>query len=78
MITEQINRERVEIINQRRKIEQKISNLMVALENLQNECPHIDKLQEYKSNTGNYDPSCDLYWIEYRCPDCGKFWKEYQ
>lgn len=41
---------------------------------LQEKCPHPDVSKKYCGNTGNYDPSADSYWIEFRCPDCKKFW----
>ena len=41
---------------------------------LQDICRHPTANKKYESNTGNYDPSADSYWIENRCPDCGKFW----
>ena len=37
-------------------------------------CPHENGLYDYKGNTGNYDPSCDCYWIDATCLDCGKMW----
>lgn len=40
-------------------------------------CPHpnerVDKV--FKSNTGNYDPSADIYWAELSCRDCGTHWR---
>jgi hypothetical protein len=41
---------------------------------LQAVCAHPNADKNYRGSTGNYDPSADSYWIEYRCPDCGKFW----
>jgi hypothetical protein len=34
--------------------------------------------QVSKANTGNYDPSCDSYWYEFKCDLCGSFWVEDQ
>lgn len=45
---------------------------------LQSTCLHPNADKKYCANTGNYDPTADSYWIEYRCPDCGKFWQEDQ
>jgi len=42
---------------------------------LQQICSHPNVMKEHKSNTGNYDPSADSYWIEYRCLDCHKHWR---
>ena len=39
-------------------------------------CPHTDATKKYNSNTGNYDPSADCYWIEWYCPDCNDRWRE--
>lgn len=50
----------------------------IAEKDLQEICNHPNVDKKYKGNSGNYDPSADSYWIEYRCPDCGKFWIEDQ
>lgn len=49
-----------------------------AEKELQQICNHPNADKKYCGNSGNYDPSADSYWIEYRCPDCGKFWIEDQ
>lgn len=41
---------------------------------LQSQCQHPSASKKYCGDTGNWDRSQDSYWIEYRCPDCGKFW----
>lgn len=42
---------------------------------LQNKlCSHPNATKKYCSNTGNYDPTADSYWIQYNCPDCKKQW----
>ena len=46
--------------------------------NLQNLCRHPDVSKKYKGDTGNWDRSDDCYWIEFKCPDCKKFWMEDQ
>lgn len=46
--------------------------------NLQELCTHPNVEKKYKGNTGNYDPTADCYWIEFKCPDCQKRWKKYQ
>ena len=43
---------------------------------LQQSCEHPNKSSKYGSNTGNYDPSADCYWIDHVCTDCGKRWHE--
>lgn len=51
-----------------------------AIRVLQDNCKHpADRLSKiYKSNTGNYDPYEDCYWVEYTCGDCDKWWMEEQ
>ena len=51
--------------------------LMVELVAIQKACPHNDKTGRYGSNTGNYDPSADCYWINVSCEDCGRTWSIY-
>lgn len=45
---------------------------------LQASCSHPSASKKHCGNSGNYDPSADSYWIEYRCPDCNKRWNEDQ
>jgi hypothetical protein len=45
---------------------------------LQKLCEHPAAIKEYRGSSGNYDRSADAYWIEFGCPDCGKFWMEDQ
>jgi hypothetical protein len=45
---------------------------------LQNLCPHPNVSKKKDGSSGNYDRSSDCYWIEFRCPDCKKFWMEDQ
>lgn len=59
-----------------KNIEDRKTRLISELKELQNFCTHPDVEKKYASNTGNYDPSADFYWIEFRCPDCGKFWSK--
>lgn len=44
---------------------------------LQSNCPHEDQVGKYGSNTGNYDPHADCYWISVACEDCGRTWSVY-
>lgn len=55
-------------------IQDKIATLNEQLKELQNLCRHPNVEKKYGGNTRNYDPSADSYWIEWKCPDCGKFW----
>jgi hypothetical protein len=60
------------------KLRQKISKLCIELEDLKGQCTHPDLIGEYGANTGNYDPSCDKYWVQFYCPCCGERWREDQ
>lgn len=64
-----------QIRNKRRAIGDKFVKLSIQLDELQSECTHPDVTKKYGGNTGNYDPSADRYWIDWRCPDCDKFWR---
>lgn len=55
------------LIRRRNKINDQIKTL-------QDICLHPNVNKEYKGNTGNYDPTSDCYWIEWKCPDCNKRW----
>ena len=45
---------------------------------LQDTCRHENVEKKYRSNTGNYDPTADCYWIDFHCPDCEKRWSRDQ
>ncbi len=55
-------------------IKKRENKLYEQLKELQSICEHTNVNKVYKGDTGNYDPGADIYWIEWRCPDCGKFW----
>lgn len=59
-----------------KRLLKKEDSIADAIKSLQEECNHPDRVKKYYSSTGNYDPTADCYWIEYKCPDCGKFWIE--
>jgi hypothetical protein len=62
----------------REKIRVEILRLQTVLVFLQNNiCKHPNVKETARSNTGNYDPGADVYWTEFDCPDCDKFWKVY-
>jgi len=42
---------------------------------LQTACPHADLTYVYLGSTGNYDPSADSTWIDWKCSDCEKQWR---
>ena len=63
-------------------MKQSIKKLYLAIEKYQNRikkiqghCTHPNVENKHGSNTGNYDPSCDIYWTDHHCPDCDKRWK---
>jgi hypothetical protein len=67
-----------QIRRKRASIERREEKLADELIKLRSVCSHLNVTKEHKSNTGNYDPSADSYWIDFRCPDCGKRWTEDQ
>lgn len=54
------------------KINQEISDLYKKIDQIKELCPHKNNKKEYGGNTGNYDPSADIYWVDIECLDCGK------
>lgn len=58
-----------------RTIQKKRDFWYSKLKLLQVECLHPNVEQKYGANTGNYDPSADRYWIDWKCPDCYKHWQ---
>jgi nitrite reductase/ring-hydroxylating ferredoxin subunit len=54
---------------------QKANDELMALRAL---CPHENVKKVNRGSSGNYDPSCDGYWRECTCLDCGRFWTEDQ
>lgn len=61
-----------------KRIRKKIESSIKELRALQSECKHPNVNKKYGSNTGNYDPTADCYWIDFNCPDCEKTWWEDQ
>lgn len=57
-------------------IDKREEKLAKELAKLQSICQHPNVLSKHDSNTGNYDPSADSYWIDYTCPDCRKRWRK--
>ncbi|AGN30249.1 hypothetical protein VPFG_00250 [Vibrio phage nt-1] len=52
------------------ELETQIRMLKDELNEERNRCHHTRITYEYKSNTGNYDPTCDSYWVNVKCIDC--------
>lgn len=44
------------------------------IRDIQMGCVHPDLIGKYNSNTGNWCPQDDSYWLDLNCPDCGKRW----
>ena len=57
------------------RLKAKIQKLESEISFIREKCLHPNAVKTHKSNTGNYDPSCDCYWTEFKCPDCEKFWR---
>lgn len=47
-----------------------IKKLYKELEQIQNSCTHENCKVTPRSNTDNYDPSDNYYWVEVNCLDC--------
>lgn len=61
-----------------KSLKEQLAHVTKQIEELNSTCTHPDVDKKYRGDTGNYDPSANSYWIEYKCPDCGKFWTETQ
>ena len=66
------------ILQRRIQIEQEIAQAYMNLKSLQEECTHPSLIGVFKADTGNWCPSDDAYWVDFKCPDCGKHWTEDQ
>jgi hypothetical protein len=56
------------------QLEQQKAEIEEQIFELRQKCRHVRVKHKYASDTGNYDPSCDRYWSEYRCKTCGAKW----
>lgn len=54
------------------QIKEQIESLQKELQTLKKVCKHTRVIYNHGSNTGNYDPSADCYWLDVECIDCGK------
>jgi hypothetical protein len=61
-----------------KSLKEQLAHVTNQIEELNSTCTHPNVDKKHRGDTGNYDPSADSYWIEYKCPDCGKFWTETQ
>lgn len=67
-----------EILNEEvMKRQKKIAKHYKAIHDIQEACEHPAEhlTKKYGANTGNYDPSCDSYWADFKCQYCGKSWR---
>lgn len=64
------------IEEKRKLIESRQDELLHELRVLQSFCKHRNATSEPRSDTGNWCKQDDCYWVEHRCPECGKFWRE--
>lgn len=67
-----------EIRSKMDKLISKEDKIAAKKSKLQSQCQHPNVNKQSKSNTGNYDPTANSYWIKFKCPDCDKRWEEYQ
>lgn len=58
------------------RLNKEIRDLEIQLDKVRKHCRHPNVKKTHRSNTGNYDPTCDCYWTEFDCPDCGRRWQE--
>ena len=64
-----------QIQRRQRTIQKKQDFWYSQLKLLQSACQHPNVEKKYGGNTGNYDPSADSYWIDWKCPDCVAYWR---
>jgi hypothetical protein len=62
------------IVTRIKRAQDKISKGFAELKAVQDECSHPDLEGVYGSNTGNWCSADDSYWIDLKCPTCGKTW----
>jgi hypothetical protein len=62
------------------ELKKQIKELQDKIKTIQDSCSHPEQCvtKKYGSNTGNYDPMADCYWIDFKCSLCEKFWTEDQ
>jgi len=60
------------------KMLKQMDKLYAKQELLKSQCTHEGLLGEYGANTGNYCSSDNSYWVNFKCPQCDKCWREDQ
>ena len=58
------------------KLLSQISKAQKKIQCIQSICRHEKVEEKTGSNTGNYDPYADIYWIDYKCLICLKRWSK--
>lgn len=66
--------EQLKIKKKHNRLSEKLDSIHLEIIQLQDTCTHPNASEKHRGDTGNYDPTADCYWIEYKCPDCDKFW----
>ena len=61
-----------------RDLKFEIAALVSKIAEIQSLCSHPSPCvtKEHKANTGNYDPTQECFWTEFRCELCEKTWTE--
>lgn len=64
--------------SKKQELDNKQVKLFKELKILQDTCPHQDLTYKYEGSSGNWDKSDNIYWINWKCHDCGKAWSTSQ
>lgn len=58
------------------KLNEQIKELQNKIKLIQAQCSHPESAlkKEYRSDTGNYDPTADSSWTKYTCELCERVW----
>lgn len=56
------------------RLQNELTNVQRKILAYQTKCKHPNASKKECGDTGNWCPSDDRYWTEYKCPDCLKFW----
>jgi hypothetical protein len=53
-----------------------IESTQNKLTDYQDKCKHPNVTKTHGANTGNYDPTSDYYWTDFKCLDCNRWWRQ--
>jgi len=56
------------------KFKAEIEKVNCLIKRIQEKCQHNDTDVKYSANTGNYDPTEDVYLEHYTCKQCDMKW----